>query len=119
MALTRRSLSRLTIHRLDLDRWAVVYLIVSGFYPLLNPSVCAHPVWRLSLHLFLALLFWFVPPLLRRSSHTVLRLVGDIYLPFVFPLFYAEMEFLGIVFHGFHDSFDPWLISLEGKLSRW
>ncbi len=26
------------------------------------------------------------------------------------------MEFLGIVFHGFHDSFDPWLIRLEESI---
>lgn len=108
-----RWVKRLALFRLDLDRWAVVYLVASGLYPLLNPDVCAHPVWRLTLHVGLALLIWFVPPVLRRSRHVVLRVCGEIYLPFAFPFFYAEMEFLGIVFHGFHDSFDPWLIGLE------
>ena len=112
----RRGMIRLSGHRLDLDRWAVVYLIVSGLYPLLNPGVVAHPFWRLAAHWGLALVLWFVPPLLRRSRHATLRLVGAIYLPFAFPLFYVEMEFLGIVFHGFHDSFDPWLIALEGRI---
>ncbi len=104
---------RLSPTRLDLDRWAVVYLAVSGVWPLLNPSVCAHPVWRFVLHVGLAVLIWFLPPMLRRSRHTVLKVAGEIYLPFLFPFFYTEMEFLGIVFHGFHDSFDPWLIGLE------
>ena len=112
----RRAMIRLSLNRRDLDRWAVVYLGVSGLYPLLNPEVVAHPYWRLATHLGLALIFWFVPPLLRRSHLPLLRLIGEIYLPFTFPLFYAEMEFLGIVFHGFHDSFDPWLIDLESKI---
>lgn len=109
----KRYLNRLALSRLDLDRWAVVYLLVSGFYPLLNPSVSAHPFVRLALHAGLALIIWYLPPLLRRRPETWLRTVGEIYLPFLFPMFYAEMEFLGIVFHGFHDSFDPWLIELE------
>ncbi|HPF35184.1 MAG TPA: phosphatase PAP2 family protein [Candidatus Krumholzibacteria bacterium] len=111
-----RFLSRLSLTRLDLDRWAVVYLVASGLYPLLNPSVCAHPWWRLALHLGLALVIWFVPPLLRRRPEAWLRVIGEIYLPFAFPMFYAEMEWLGIVFHGFHDSFDPWFIDLEYRL---
>lgn len=112
----KRFFSRLSLTRLDLDRWAVVYLVASGFYPLLNPEVASHPWWRLALHLGLALAVWFVPPLLRRRPEAWLRTLGEIYLPFAFPLFYAEMEWLGIVFHGFHDSFDPWLIDLEYRL---
>ncbi len=112
----RRWIKRLSLFRLDLDRWAVIYLVGSGLYPLLNPNVVAHPLWRLTLHLGLALAVWFLPPMLRRSRHTVLRLAGEIYLPFAFPFFYAEMEFLGIVFHGFHESFDPWLINLESSI---
>ncbi len=112
----QRTMARLSLSRPNLDRWAVVYLVVSGVYPLLTPGVVAHPYWRLAAHWALALVFWFVPPLLRRSRSPVLRLIGEIYLPFTFPLFYAEMEFLGIVFHGFHHSFDPWLISLEESL---
>ena len=112
----RRAVARLSLTRLDLDRWAVVYLGVSGVYPLLNPSVVSHPYERLAAHLALAVVIWFVPPVLRRSPHGLLRLIGEIYLPFAFPLFYAEMEFLGVVFHGFHESFDPWLISLEESL---
>jgi len=109
----KRWAARLTLSRLDLDRWAVVYLVGSGLYPLLTPGVVAHPYARLALHLGLALAVWVLPPMLRRSRNAVLRLTGEIYLPFAFPFFYAEMEYLGIVFHGFHESFDPWLISLE------
>lgn len=112
----RRRLAELSLYRIDLDRWAVVYLVGSGFYPQLNPAVTPRPWWHLSLHLLLALVVWFGPPLLRRSPHRPLRFLGEVYLPFAFPFFYNEMRELGIVFHGFHDSFDPWLIRLEEHL---
>ena len=35
----KRFLAQLSVYRLDLDRWAVVYLAVSGFYPLLKPAI--------------------------------------------------------------------------------
>jgi membrane-associated phospholipid phosphatase len=111
-----RWLRELALYRIDLDRWAVVYLLVSGLYPLLTPSVLAHPLPRLAAHAAAAGLVWLLPPLARRSASRLLRTLGEIYLPFAFGFFYAEMEFLGIVFHGFHESFDPWLIGLESQL---
>jgi hypothetical protein len=112
----RRKLARLALHRHDLDRWTVVYLVVSAFYPLLRPSVGPDPWEVIVLHTALAFAVWYVPPLLRRSSVKLLRLLGDIYLPFIFPLFYSEMEHLGLVFYDFHASLDPWFIALENTL---
>jgi len=112
----RRKLAELAIYRLDLDRWAVVYLVGSGCYPLLRPEVSTNPGLHLLMHLALALAVWFLPPLLRGSRPTILQFIGEIYPPLLFPLFYSEMAHLGIIFHGFHDSFDPWLISLEESI---
>lgn len=112
----RSGLARLTRTRLDLDRWAVVYLAVSGAYPLLKPSLVPNLRSRFLLHLALALVIWYVPPLLRRSRRFALRLVGEIYLPFIFPLFYTEMAQLGLVFFDFAHSLDPFFIALEERL---
>jgi len=112
----RNRLAKLSLARLDLDRWAVVYLVVSGFYPLLRPGLSPDPLGHVAGHLLLAVAIWFLPPLMRCSRYSVVRLLGEIYLPFIFPMFYAEMKLLGVVFHGFHDSFDPWLISFEENL---
>jgi len=112
----RRFLSRLSLQRLDLDRWTVVYLVVSGFYPFLQPSVTPRPWLGLAVHLMLALAIWYLPPLARRSPHPVLRLAGEIYLPFIFPFFYGEMEYLELVFYDFHASLDPYFIFLEEKI---
>jgi membrane-associated phospholipid phosphatase len=112
----RHKLARLAIHRRDLDRWAVVYLLASAFYPLLRPSL-EHDTWqRLGLHILLALAIWYLPPLGRRSRHYFLRLAGEVYLPFIFPLFYSEMEQLGLVFYDFQASLDPYFIALEKTL---
>lgn len=112
----KRRLARLTLARRDLDRWAVVYLVASGLYPFLGTPPPAGPWLRLLLHAALALAIWYLPPLARRSRHAALRLAGEVYLPFVFPLFYAEMEYLGLVFYDFQNSLDPSFIDLESKL---
>jgi len=114
MALTlRRRLVDLSLMRLNIDRWAVVYLVISAFYPVLKPSVFPHPGANALLHGGLAVFIWIVPPLLRGSRFFALRLLGDIYLPLIFPLFYAEMEYLGLIFFDFENSLDPSLIRLE------
>jgi len=112
----KRILARLAIHRRDLDRWAVVYLIVSSFYLLLRPSVFPKPWTNALVHGALALAVWYLPPLLRRTKVFALRLLGDIYLPLFFPLFYGEMKHLGLIFFDFESSLDPPLISLEQSL---
>lgn len=109
----RRKLIELSLRRMDIDRWAVIYLLVSAFYPVLKPSVFPDPWANAALHGTLALAIWFVPPLLRGSRHFVPRLLGEIYLPLIFPMFYAEMEYLGLIFFPFEGSLDPALIKLE------
>lgn len=102
--------------RLPIDRWTMVYLLASGLYPLLKPSV--HPdVWqRLLLHVVLAAAVFWLPPLLRSSRVTALRLAGEIYLPLMFPLFYSEMHYLVRVFFPAEASLDPWFVALEQQL---
>ncbi|MFH1843274.1 MAG: phosphatase PAP2 family protein [bacterium] len=112
----RRNLAQLALYRRNLDRWTVVYLVTSAFYPLLRPAVAPNLWAGILTHAGLALAVWYLPPLMRRSRHVTLRLIGEIYLPFIFPLFYREMEYLGIVFLDFDASFDPWFISLEETL---
>ena len=109
----RRKLIDLSLRRMDIDRWAVVYLLVSAFYPVLKPSVFPDPWANAALHGTLALVIWFVPPILRGSRHFVPRLLGEIYLPLIFPMFYAEMEYLGLIFFPFEGSLDPALIKVE------
>lgn len=109
----RRQLVDLSLRRMNIDRWAVVYLVVSAFYPVLNPGVYPDPWKNAAIHAALALVVWFLPPWLRGRKHFVPRLVGDIYLPFMFPMFYAEMEHLGLIFFDFESSLDPALIELE------
>ncbi len=101
---------------MDMDRWVVVYLLVSGFYPFLRPGVSPEPWINVAVHASLALGVWFIPPLLRCSRHFVLRLLGEIYLPLLFPFFYGEMEYLGLVFYDFENSLDPALIKMEQAL---
>lgn len=114
MAVTlRRRLVQLSLRRMNYDRLTVVYLLLSAFYPVLKPSVFPQPWANAALHGGLALFVWFVPPLLRGSRHIALRLLGEIYLPLIFPLFYAEMEYLGVIYFPFENSLDPALIRLE------
>lgn len=114
MAVTlRRRLVQLSLRRMNYDRLTVVYLLLSAFYPVLKPSVFPEPWANAALHGGLALFVWFVPPLLRGSRHFALRLLGEIYLPLIFPLFYAEMEYLGVIYFPFENSLDPALIRLE------
>ncbi len=112
--LIRRRLSRLALSRRDIDRWAVVYLLASGLYPFLGASPPSGPWPGFLLHSGLALAIWFLPPLARRSPFAALRLLGETYLPFIFPLFYSEMAHLGLVFY--HQPLDPAFIRLEESL---
>lgn len=109
----RRRLVNLSLRRMNHDRLTVVYLLLSAFYPVLKPSVFPAPWANAALHAGLALFVWFVPPLLRGTRHVALRLLGEIYLPLIFPLFYAEMEYLGVIYFPFENSLDPALIRLE------
>jgi len=109
----KRKLAELSLRRMNIDRWAVIYLLVSAFYPVLKPSVFPNPWANAFLHGALALFIWFVPPILRGSRYFLLRLLGEIYLPMIFPMFYAEMEYLGLIFFAFENSLDPSLIRLE------
>jgi membrane-associated phospholipid phosphatase len=109
----RKNLVNLSLRRMNIDRLTVTYLLVSAFYPVLKPSVFPDPWALVRLHAGLAAAVWFIPPILRGSRHFVWRLLGEIYLPLIFPLFYAEMKYLGIIFFDFHNSLDPSLIKLE------
>jgi len=109
----KRILARLAIHRSNLDRWTVIYLVISAFYPILRPSVYPSPWINALVHGVLAVAVWFLPPLLRRSGYFWPRLLGEIYLPILFPMLYKEMEYLGLIFFNFEASFDPTLIRLE------
>ena len=109
----RRHLVNLSLRRMNYDRLTVVYLLLSAFYPALKPSVFPAPWANAALHAGLALFVWFVPPLMRASGRTIWRLLGEIYLPLIFPLFYAEMEYLGVIYFPFENSLDPALIRLE------
>lgn len=112
----RRRLIELSLRRMDIDRLVVVYLILSAFYPVLKPSVFPAPWSNAALHGGLALAVWFIPPMLRCNRHFLPRLLGDIYLPLIFPLFYAEMKHLGLVYFDFDNSIDPSLIQLEQRI---
>jgi membrane-associated phospholipid phosphatase len=109
----RRTLVELSLRRMNIDRWVVVYLLVSAFYPFLRPGVSPSPLTNALVHAVLALAIWFIPPMLRCSRHFIPRLFGEIYLPFIFPFFYAEMEYLGLIFFDFESSLDPALIQIE------
>lgn len=110
------TLVRLSLKRLNFDRLVVVYLILSAFYPVLKSDTFPHPWLNAAQHLTLAAAVWFIPPMLRGSRHFWPRLLGDIYLPLIFPLFYAEMEHLGLIYFDFEKSIDPALIALEGRI---
>jgi membrane-associated phospholipid phosphatase len=92
---------------------AELSLLVSAFYPVLKPAVFPSPWTNAAIHGLLALVVWFVPPILRCARFFPLRLLGDIYLPMLFPMFYAEMEYLGLIFFDFEHSLDPALIKIE------
>ena len=109
----RRFLLELSLRRMNIDRWAVVYLGASGIYSLLTPEVFPDPGRFIAIHVVLAVLVWFVPPWLRGLSWGPARLLGEIYLPMLFPILYAELEYLGLIFFDFESSLDPALISLE------
>ena len=109
----RRRLVTLSLRRMNIDRWAVVYLLVSAFYTSLRPGVVPDPWAYAAVHAATALAVWFVPPLLRGSRRFLPRLLGEIYLPLMFPFFYAELEYLGLIFFDFESSLDPALIRLE------
>jgi len=109
----KRTLVELSLRRMNIDRLAVVYLLISSFYPLLRPSVFPDPWKNALIHGLMAVAIWFLPPLLRCSRHFALRLLGEVYLPLIFGIFYAEMKYLGLIFFDFDKSLDPYLISLE------
>ncbi len=83
----RRKLIELSLRRMNIDRWAVIYLLISAFYPVLKPSAFPEPWANAVLHGGLALVIWFVPPFLRCSRFFPLRLLGEIYLPLIFTMF--------------------------------
>jgi membrane-associated phospholipid phosphatase len=112
----RRHLVELSLRRMNYDRLVVVYLILSAFYPVLKPSVFPDPWLNALQHAGLALAVWFLAPMLRGSRHFAPRLLGEIYLPLIFPLFYAEMEHLGLIYFDFESSIDPALIALEERI---
>lgn len=114
--------SDLQQHRRPYDWFAIIYALASAWYPLLNP-VCFDvvqdpgalhtPTGHLVLHLLLAALIYLVPPLLRQRVGVAGRVIGLIYLPLMFGQFYGELEYLGVVFRSYGDSFDPLLIDIE------
>ncbi len=112
MTLQRR-LVELSLRRMNIDRWVVVYLLVSAFFPFLRPGVYPSPVTNALVHAAMSVAIWFIPPMLRCSKHFILRLFGEIYIPFIFPFFYAEMEYMGLIFFDFENSMDPALIKIE------
>jgi membrane-associated phospholipid phosphatase len=103
----------LSLRRMNIDRWAVVYLAMSAFYSLLNRDVFPAPGRFVAIHVALGLAVWFIPPWLRGLRFFPARLLGEIYLPMLFPFFYAELEYLGLIFFDFESSLDPALIRLE------
>jgi membrane-associated phospholipid phosphatase len=103
-------------YRRSIDRWAVVYLAATAFYPLLRPSGFPSPWTNAAVHTALALAIWHVPAWLRRRRWMPARLLAEIYLPFLFPIFYAEMKNLGLIFFPFDASLDPALIRIEAVL---
>jgi membrane-associated phospholipid phosphatase len=118
-------LAALRPHRHGVDWIAIAYTLLSGFYPLLNPACfeimrdrgSLHaPYPHLLLHLALAAAIFVVLPWLRRQGGWPRRLLALVILPLMFGFFYAELEFLGVVFRDHGDSFDPLLIDLEERI---
>jgi len=108
--------------RQSYDWFGIAYALISGLLPLLNPAcfqqvsqpnVLHAPLPHLAFHLFLAAFIFVAPPLLRSRPQWPLRLLGVIYLPMLMPLFYTELEFLGVLFFPYGQSFDPQLIAFE------
>lgn len=111
--------------RQSYDWLAIIYILVTGVLPLFNPDCFQqvakpgplHAPWpHLAWHAVLAAAVFILPPLLRRQQRWPLRLLGVIYLPLILPVFYAELEFLGVLFFPYGQSFDPQLIALEGRI---
>jgi len=109
-------------HRRPYDWFGVIYALTSAWYPLLNPACFEAvrdpgplhtPAAHLGLHLLIAALIYLVPPMLRQRGGHVGRALGLIYLPMLFAQFYGELEYLGVVFRAYGDSFDPLLIDIE------
>ncbi|HOX25890.1 MAG TPA: phosphatase PAP2 family protein [Candidatus Krumholzibacteria bacterium] len=121
----RRFLASLQPWRQGYDWLGILYVVLSGFLPLLNPACFAALSERgplhalgphLALHAVVAAAIYVVPPVLRRSTAPGARLLGVIYLPLLFPWLYGELAFLGVVFRDFGQSFDPLLIDLEQRV---
>jgi membrane-associated phospholipid phosphatase len=118
----RGALAALAPCRRSADRWAVVYLLATGCYPLLNRGIFDQiadagplqaPLPHLVLHLVIAGAVWVGLPWLRGRSWPPARLGAEIAIPLLFPFFYGELRFLQLVYFGIDASFDPWLIGLE------
>ncbi len=118
-------LGSLRPHRHGVDWMVIAYTLLSGLYPLLNPAcfevmksrgALNAPLPHLLLHLAIAAAAFLVLPWLRRHGHWTTRLMSLVILPASFAFFYAELEFLGVVFRDFGDSFDPFLIDLEASI---
>jgi membrane-associated phospholipid phosphatase len=118
----KRFLADIAPWRLGFDRLAIGYTLLSGVLPLLNPSCfdavaepgplhtpLSHLVW----HLALAGLVYVAPAWLRSRPWWPARLAGLMAVPLLFPTFYTEIEFLGVIFRDYGHSFDPVLIDLE------
>ncbi len=113
---------RLRPWRQSYDWFGIAYVMLTGVLPFLNPDSfrqvgdpgLLHAPWpHLVWHLVLAAAIYVLPPLLRRQERRPLRMLGVIYLPLLMPLFYTELEFLGVLFFPYGQSFDPQLIRLE------
>jgi membrane-associated phospholipid phosphatase len=125
MNATTRFLADLRPWRRAYDTYAVLYLLITAWLPWLNPEcfeVVADPgplhtpLGHTLLHLLLAAMIWLLPPILRRRGGVAGRIIGLVYLPLMYGTFYAEIEYLGVVFRDFGQPFDPLLIDLEAAI---
>ncbi|MBD3222207.1 phosphatase PAP2 family protein [bacterium] len=107
------------------DWYGIVYALTSAWYPWLNPACfevladpgpLQNPPGHTLLHLFLAAVFWLLPPIVRRRGGAAGRVVGLVYMPLLFGTFYAQIEYLGVIFRDYGDPFDPVLIDLEAAI---
>ncbi len=124
MVVMRGALAAQQPWRRAVDRWAVVYVLVTGLLPLLDPAVFSEvptgpPLGlgpHIALHLGLAALLWVLPPWLRSRESFAPRLLAEITVPLLFPLFYSELAYLGQIYFNVNASFDPWLIDIEQSI---
>jgi membrane-associated phospholipid phosphatase len=107
------------------DWYGIVYALTSAWYPWLNPACfevladpgpLQNPPGHTLLHLLLAAAFWLLPPIVRRRGGAAGRVVGLVYMPLLFGTFYAQIEYLGVIFRDYGDPFDPVLIDLEAAI---